>query len=145
MSVSMKLITCVAAGVKRAMRIWWSTNNVATPVPASRLFMSLLTRERSSTLSCSSAFTVESSSFTDCSSSFDVSSSSLVDCSSSLIDCISSLVDFSSVRCGTRSPRWRRRCSVPSVNVRSWLGRMMYAQFGCTAMPSVASNTRMRV
>ena len=74
MSPAIRLITCVAAGVKRGMRSWWSTNTVPTPVPASRLFMSLLARERSATLSCSSALTVDSSSLTDCSSSFDVSS-----------------------------------------------------------------------
>ena len=58
--------------------------------------MSLLARDRSATLFCSSALTVASSSLTDCSSSLEVSSSSLVDCSSSFTDCISSLEDLSS-------------------------------------------------
>ena len=66
------------------------------PVPASKLFMSLLARDKSTTLVCSSLLTVDNSSFTDCNSSFDVSSSSLVDCNSSFTDCISSLDDFSS-------------------------------------------------
>ena len=66
------------------------------PVPASRLFISLLARDKSPTLLCSSVLTVFNSSLIDCNSSFEVSSSSLVDCSSSLTDCISSLEDFSS-------------------------------------------------
>ena len=69
---------------------------MAIPVPASKLFISLLARVRSVTLVCNSALTVASSSLTDCSSSFEVSNSSLVDCSSSLTDCISSLEDLSS-------------------------------------------------
>ena len=86
----------VAEGVNRRMRSRWSTKTVAMPVPANRLFMSLLARDRSATLVCSSELTVASSSFTDCSSSLEVSSSSLVDCSSSFTDCISSLEDLSS-------------------------------------------------
>ncbi len=62
----------------------------------SRFFMSLLARDSSSILACSSALTVWSSSFSDCISSLEVVSSSLVDCSSSLVDCSSSLVDVSS-------------------------------------------------
>ena len=58
--------------------------------------MSLLARDRSATLVCSSVLTVASSSLTDCISSLEVSSSSLVLCSSSLTDCISSLLDLSS-------------------------------------------------
>ena len=67
-----------------------------TPVPASKLFISLLARDKSATFVCNSLLTVASSSLTDCNSSFEVSSSSLVDCNSSLTDCISSLEDFSS-------------------------------------------------
>ena len=44
--------------------------------------MSLLERDRSATLVCSSVLTVANSSLTDCNSSLEVSSSSLVDCSS---------------------------------------------------------------
>ena len=86
----------VAVGVKRRIRRSWSMNTVPMPVPASRLFMSLLVRDKSATLVCSSALTVVISSLIDCSSSLEVSSSSLVDCSSSLTDCISSLDDLSS-------------------------------------------------
>ena len=103
MSDRIRLRMLLAAGVKRMMRNWWSTNTVPMPVPASRLFMSLLARDRSATMACSSLLTVASSSLVDCSSSLDVSSSSLVDCSSSLTDCISSFDDLSSsvVRCNS--------------------------------------------
>ena len=69
---------------------------VPMPVPANKLFISLLARDKSLTLLCNSALTVINSSLIDCNSSLDVSSSSLVDCSSSLTDCISSLDDFNS-------------------------------------------------
>src|ERR1039457_7243509 len=66
------------------------------PVPDIRLFMSLLARDRSATLVCSSPLTVANSSLSDCNSSLEVSSSSLVDCNSSFTDCISSLEEVSS-------------------------------------------------
>ena len=95
-SLGIRLMMALAVGVKRRMRSFRSTKTVPMPVPASRLFMSLLARDRSTTLVCSSPLTVASSSLTDCSSSLEVSSSSLVDCSSSFTDCISSLEDLSS-------------------------------------------------
>ena len=69
---------------------------MAMSVLLSRFFMSLLARDSSSTLACSSWLTVCSSSFSDCISSLEVVSSSLVLCSSSLVDCSSSLADLSS-------------------------------------------------
>ncbi len=73
-----------------------SRNTVAICVLSSRLAMSLLARDSSSTRAFSSALTVCSSSLIDCNSSFEVSSSSLADCSSSFIEESSSLPDFSS-------------------------------------------------
>src|ERR1035437_1345912 len=99
------------------------------PVPASRLFMSLLDRDKSATLFCSSALTVASSSLTDCNSSLDVSSSSLVDCNSSLTDCISSLEDLSSslVVASSSLAAWRksslaRNCCVSAATRASASG-----------------------
>ena len=83
-----ELVACV---VKRRMRSSSSRKSVAMSVLLSRFFMSLLARDSSSTLACSSALTVCSSSFIDCISSLEVVSSSLVDWSSSLVDCSSSL------------------------------------------------------
>ena len=98
-----------------------STKTVPTPVPAKRLFMSLLARDRSTTLAYNSALTVVSSSLTDCSSSLDVSSSSLVDCSSSFKDCISSLADFSSSLDTSSSSL--ALCRYSSLACSSWVSK----------------------
>ena len=90
----MSLMIFVVGVVKRRTCRSSSRNRVAMSVLLSRFFMSLLARDSSSTLACSSWLTVCSSSFSDCISSFEVVSSSLVLCSSSLVDCSSSLVDL---------------------------------------------------
>ena len=86
----------VAWGVNRRTFRSLSRKSVAISVLFSRFFISLLARDNSSTLACSSALTVCNSSLSDCISSFEVVSSSLVDCSSSLVDCSSSLLERSS-------------------------------------------------
>ena len=106
--------------VKRRTLSASSRNSVAMSVLLSRFFMSLLARDSSSTLACSSWLTVCSSSFSDCISSLEVVSSSLVLCSSSLVDCSSSLVDLSSswevcissrVVCSSSRACWSSRSS----------------------------------
>jgi len=78
-----KLI-CVTGGVKRWINSSKSTKSVPTPVPEIMLFMSLLARDRSRTVVCSSKLTVASSSLIDCISSLDDRRSSLEVSSSSL-------------------------------------------------------------
>ena len=109
-SAGMSLMIFVAWGVNRRTLRSLSRKRVAISVLLSRLSMSLLARESSSTLVCNSALTVWSSSFIDCISSFEVVSSSLVDCSSSLVDCSSSLADRSS-SCEVCISSWVARAS----------------------------------
>ena len=95
-SLGMSLMIFVICGVNRRTFRASSRNRVAMSVLSSKLRMSLLVRDSSSTLACNSWLRVCNSSFRDCISSLEVVNSSFVLCNSSLVDCSSSLADLSS-------------------------------------------------